>query len=156
VQLGFSERRESYKLVEINSKRTGMAYRAVGGALSEGDFGSLLADIFRPGSAQFAWDHWAALRGRVVHVFRYRIAVAKSEYQLHVGNTRGAERTTVSAHHGYVSIDRETERILQVEQVGDPPKGFPILFTGTVIDYDWNTVGGKPYLLALHAEVSMR
>jgi hypothetical protein len=155
VQLGFADRRESYKLFEINSKKTTLPYRSAGGALSEGDFGSLLADIFRLGSAQFSWDHWGVVRGRIVHVYRYSISVAKSEYQLHVGNARGREKNVVSAHHGYVAIDRESNRILHLEQVGDPPKGFPILFTSSTIDYDWNDVGGRKYLLPLHAEVTM-
>ncbi|MES1258338.1 MAG: hypothetical protein ABUS51_07900 [Acidobacteriota bacterium] len=155
VQLGFVDGRERYKLLTVNDRATSRPYRSVGGAISEGDFGSALAEIFRPHSARFYWDHWANLRHRVVHVYRYEITQAKSAYELQFGGAKGRTVTTVTAHHGYVYIDRDSSLILRIEQVADPPAGFPLRTANTVIDYEWNDVGGHRYLLPLRAEISM-
>jgi hypothetical protein len=155
VQLGFSERTEHYKLTTVNGKPATVPYRAIGGAISEGDFGSVLAEIFRPHSARFHWDHWTNLRSHVAHVFRYEITSAKSEYELHFGTAQGKTASTVTAHHGYVYIEKDTNNILRIEQIADPPAGFPLRYAVNTIDYDWNDVGGQRFLLPLRAEITM-
>jgi hypothetical protein len=155
VQLGFSERTEHYKLTSVNGRPTSLTYRAVGGAISEGDFGSVMAEIFLPHSAQFHWDHWTSLRSHVAHVFRYQIAAKKSEYELVFGDKKGKPVTTITAHHGYVYIEKDTNNILRIEQIAAPPAGFPLRYAVNVIDYDWNEVAGQKYLLPLRAEITM-
>ena len=155
VQLGFADGREHYRLLSVNEMPVNRPYRSIGGAISEGDFGSLLAEIFRPRSAEFHWDHWARLRNRIVQVYRYEITQPKSAYELQFAGAKGQPLTAVTAHHGYVYIERDSSYILRIEQVADPPAKFPIRAANTVIDYDWNDVGGQQYLLPLRAEVTM-
>jgi hypothetical protein len=155
VQLAFSDGREHYKLTSVNDRPSRIPYRSVGGAISEGDFGSVMAEIFRPRTARFHWDHWTVLRGRVAHVFRYEMALEKSVYQLAFSGSKGPALQAVTAHHGYVYIERDTDNILRIEQIADPPAGFPLRYASTIIDYDWSDVGGKQYLLPLKAEITM-
>lgn len=155
VQLGFSERREHYKLTTVNGRPTSAPYRSVGGALSEGDFGSVMAEIFRPRTAQFHWDHWTRLRGHIAHVFRYEVALPQSAYVLEFVGTKGKPRTAVTAHHGYVFIENGTDNILRIEQIADPAAGFPLRYTSNAVDYDWSDVGGVRYLLPLSSEITM-
>ena len=49
-------------------------YEDVGGTISQGEFGSLLRQVFdRKAGADFRWDHWTTLRKRPTHVFAFRI-----------------------------------------------------------------------------------
>lgn len=73
IQIGISDRHEYYKLLTYNGRPTKLSYRQVGGALTEGEFGSLLAEIFRPGIAAFRWHKALQLAGRSIFVFRYRV-----------------------------------------------------------------------------------
>jgi hypothetical protein len=155
LQLGFSDRKERYRLNTVNGKPTNAAYRSVGGAISEGDFAGVMAQIFWPHTAQFTWDRWTNLRGHTAHVFRYAVDQKKSTYELQFGGVKGQTLSTLSAHHDYVFIEDETSYVLRIEQVADPPAGFPLRSAGTVIDYDWNEVGGHSYLLPLREEITM-
>jgi len=155
LQLGFADMRERYRLTTINGRPTNVPYRSVGGAISEGDFGGVMAQIFWPHTAQFHWDHWTNLRGRMTHVFRYEVEQKKSTYELQFGAKRGPPLSTISAHHGYVFIENGTNYVLRIEQIADPPAGFPLRSAGTAIDYEWSDVGGKKFLLPLREEITM-
>ena len=51
-----------------------------GGTTSAGEFGSMMKEIFEPGThADFSWDHWATLRGHRSVCLRLRRAAAVFE-----------------------------------------------------------------------------
>jgi hypothetical protein len=131
----------------------------MGGAHSEGEFGSILTEIFRDGShARFTWDHWTTLRKHPAHVFRYRVLRENSMYKITYGlspRALDADSTTVG-EHGNLYVDRDSGQILRVEQIADSiPEDFPVTGASTVLDYDFISVGGRQFLLPLHAEVRL-
>jgi hypothetical protein len=159
IKLTYFDHLENYRLVTVNHRPVRADLDTVGGAHSEGEFGSLLMEIFRPGShARFTWDHWTTLRKRKAHVFRYRIARENSDYKITFGFTRqaGEADSTTVGEHGNVYIDRDTGQTLRVEQVADSiPADFPVSAASTLLDYDFTSVGGRQFLLPLHAEVRL-
>jgi hypothetical protein len=66
-----------------------------------------------------------------------------------------ADSTTVG-EHGNLYVDRDSGQILRVEQIADSiPEDFPVTGASTVLDYDFISVGGRQFLLPLHAEVRL-
>jgi hypothetical protein len=155
VQLSYANHIENYRLQLINGQPTGQNLESVQGAQSEGEFGSILIELFRPGSAHFNFDGWATLAERNVAVYRYQVAVENSRYRLMYGPHGPDEDGTPSAHHGRVWIDPDTHEVLRVEQVADPPAHFPIRSASTVLDYTPTEVGGRASILPRKAEVFM-
>jgi len=157
IKLTFFDHRENYHLVAVDHRPARADLDALRGAHSEGEFGSILFDIFREGShTHFFWDHWTTLRKHPAHVFRFRILRGNSMYKITWGSSpeaSDAESTTVG-EHGNIYVDRESGQILRVDQVADSiPEDFPVTAASTLLDYDFVSVGGRQFLLPLHAEV---
>ena len=84
ARLSYFDQKEDYKLVSRNDQViANTSYNSVGGALSMGDFGTGMREIFDPAShASFTWERWTILRGRIAHVFTYRIPLEFSRYTI--------------------------------------------------------------------------
>jgi hypothetical protein len=154
TRLTYFEQKETYKLVMINNRSTDQSYDSVGGAISEGEFGSLLQEIFdEETGAAFEWLRWATLRGRRAHVYSYRVAQPNSKLRLDYQRTQHV----VTGYSGLIYVDRDTEMILKVTQDADDiPPGFPIGQASTALDYDYTQIAEQTHLLPLKAEVRMR
>ena len=156
VQLTYFDHEENYKLTALNKHKTGLTYDEVGGALSKGEFASMLLSIFVPTTqTRFQFLNWTRLRMRTAYVFGFRIEAKNSTYVLRVGRMVG-EVSTVPGRHGYIYIDRETNDILRVDSASDSiPADFPLSGATTTLDYGPAEVGGRTYMLPLRAEVRM-
>ena len=154
TKLSYFEQKETYKLVMINDRPTEQAYESLGGALSQGEFGSMLHEIFdRETHAVFEWLRWGTLRGRRTHVYSYRVAQPNSKFTINYMRT---QEVTV-AYSGLVYVDRNTEMILKVTQEGENiPPAFPIQKVTGALDYDYTRIGEQTHLLPIKAEVRMR
>ncbi len=126
------------------------------GAWSQGEFGSMMLEVFDPTShAQFRWDHWTHLRQRAAQVYSYRIREGSSHYKLAYG-TGGPRSEVIVGLEGFVYLDGETKDIVRLTNSAvDIPPDFPVRQAITVLDYAPQDVGGKRYVLPLHAEVRM-
>lgn len=155
LQVGISERREYYKLLTYNGRPTQLSYRQVGGALTEGEFGSLLAEIFRPGIATFHWSKTLQLAGRNVQVFQYRVPQEKATYHLEYGYRSGQPVSITVGHKGLVWIDEETARVTRVEQAAEIPRSFPLKVSKTILEFSWVEIADQRWLLPRHASYTM-
>jgi hypothetical protein len=156
IKLSYFEQAEDYKVLNINGRPSTLPYEAVGGTITQGEFGSLLREVFEPRSqAELHWDHWTTLRGRPAHVYTFRVRVANSRYMMVVGN-RGARDTITAGQHGFVYVDRDTCQIVRiVSEAESIPEKFPVRNSITWLDYGFANVGGRQFLLPLRAEVRM-
>jgi hypothetical protein len=140
---------ESYKLLTFNGKPTRKSVDDVGGFQSDGEFGSLLREVFRPQSAaQIEWERWANLRGRRVAVFIYRIDRRRSHYQ--VAATGGLFRRyrLTTGMVGRIYLDPESARTMRFSAGDDGlPAKWPIRATSSMVDYDFAEVAGQSFLL---------
>ncbi len=154
ARLSYFEQQEDYKLMLVNGRYTETDYRAVGGAVSSGEFGSLLREIFEKSSeAEFAWERWATLRGRRMYVLRYRIEQPRSKWSIEYEKTM---RITVG-YRGLVFVDAETGMVARVTlEAEDIPPSFPIQQVSSTLDYDLAEIGEQKYTLPLRAVMRMR
>jgi hypothetical protein len=158
VKLTYSDQKEDYQLLTVNGRASMRDYEGVGGAVSEGEFGSMLRSLFEPASeTDFRWDRWAMLRGRPMHVFSFRIEPEHCSYRIAYLSGLGANRhDTATGQHGLVFIDRETRRTLRIVADADHiPAEFPVRAVTTILDFDSTAIGGQLWLLPLRAEVRM-
>ncbi|MBA3973175.1 MAG: hypothetical protein C0504_03030 [Candidatus Solibacter sp.] len=154
ARLSYFEQKENYKTVSVNGRLTDVDMDKLGGATSSGEFGSMLKQIFEPETeAEFWWERWAKLRGRVVHVFGYRVRQARSKW--HIVWQR--ELDYVPGYRGLIYIDKDVPVIYRVTLDAETlPPSFPIQEARTQLDYEYTDISGSEFLLPLRAEMRMR
>lgn len=153
LKLSYFEQKEDYKLILVNNTVTTQDYKTLGGATSTGDFGSMMKEIFEPATqARFEWDHWGTLRGRRVMAFSYRVSQTTSQW--HINYDRKMD--IVPAYRGLVYIDKQKRQITRVTlEAIDIPAGFPVKRAETILDYDYQDISGRTFLLPLKATTVM-
>lgn len=158
VKLTYFENREKYELLTVNGKRSNKAYEAVGGAISEGDFGSILLEIFSPESrTTFRWDHWTHLRKRLTRVYAYSTRREYSHYKIGVGDDALGRITITAGRRGFVYGDDETHMVVRITgEAENIPVNFPVISQASVLDYDFADVGGQKFLVPLREDVRMK
>ena len=154
-QLSFFDKKETYKVQMINHQSvSNVDHNRLGGAVSSGEFGTMLSHIFDPQTgAEFNWDHWATLRGRRMYVFSF--TVPKSEgYSMYEAESK---REYVSAYKGLIYADRETKAVMRVkmECVGIPAD-YPIKEVGITLDYTPTKIGDSEYVLPFHFQLDSK
>ncbi|HZS51623.1 MAG TPA: hypothetical protein VFA54_12220 [Bryobacterales bacterium] len=154
ARLTYFEQKEDYKVISVNEQLTTRSFESLGGTTSQGEFGSMLAELFAPETAaEFEWDHHSVLRDRKVYVFRTH--VPKSRSQWHISFQR--QREVIAGYHGLVYIDKDNLSVLRLSLVTDElPSDFPITEARTALDYGYAKIADRDYLLPLHATVRLR
>jgi len=153
IKLSYFEQKEDYKLILVNNTMTTQDYKTLGGSTTTGDFGSMMREIFEHSTqAHFEWDHWGTLRGRRVLAFAYQVAQSHSQWHIVYEKTNDI----VPAYHGLVYVDKETHEVMRVTlEAENIPPGFPIRRADTVLDYDYQQLSGKTFLLPLKSTTIM-
>ncbi len=159
-RISYHEGEEQNKIYSINGKLQDMDMRSAkitGGAISTGEFGSMMRAIFEPGSeAEFGWDHWAKLRGRIMAVFNYFIDSGHSQYSITYGSSESDGQRIITAYSGLVYADPNTGEIDRIKFVArDIPKSFPVNSAEEILDYDQVDISGNPYIVPLVATLYM-
>jgi hypothetical protein len=152
VDVAFSEKGERYNVLTINGKSSRKRFSDLGGAMSDGDFGTVLRWIFQPESqTAFHFEQTEELRGRPMHVFSYRVEQNHSQFQVHANNLH-----MVAAFSGLVYVDRENNRVMRITYAPSGiPADWPITRALSELDYGFAEIGGQEFLLPLHAELSV-
>ena len=129
----------------VNNHAVDTSLEKLGGAISSGEFGSLMSSIFdNKSQADFAWARWGKLRGKVMPVFSYFIDSGHSEWSLDYD--RGAQRI-FTAYKGLIFADENTGAIARITlEAVDIPATFPIRHATTILDYDEQKIGANSYL----------
>ncbi len=145
---------EVFKLLRVNDATTRQSYEELAGSTSTGEFGSMLAGLFRPDTrAEFREVKRETFRGRATVVFDFKVRRANSRTQI---GDKDSGKKTVAGYSGSVWIDTETKRVLRMEDSADEiPAGFPVSLSENAVEYDWATIAGERYLLPIRAEVLM-
>jgi hypothetical protein len=156
VKLSYLDHAEDYHLITLNGRPTTQSFLSMRGAWSQGEFGSMMLEVFNTEShAVFRWDHWTHLRKRATQVYSYRIKQGTSNYKL-AYSTGSVPVEVIVGLEGKVYLDGETNDIVRLtNHAVDIPLDFPVRQAITVLDYASQDVGGKQYVLPLHADVRM-
>jgi hypothetical protein len=155
AKLTYFEHKEQKQVMYVNNRYVDIDYdRLGGGATSTGEFGNLLKGIFEADSqAEFGWERWATLRGRLHYVFHYRVRQANSKWKIFYD--KSLEITPGYAGLLFVDVDYRTisRVVMSSEEI---PPSFPVQMARTQLDYDFADISGQQYLLPLRSELRMR
>src|SRR5579871_1019179 len=148
-----AEHRENYEVISSNGMVDKKKITELGGAMSTGEFGSLLQGVFEPAThATFEWLRQTALRGRAIELYGYNVRKEYSQWQLDYNH----ERHTYPAYRGMVYIDRETAQVLRLSIAAvNIEKDFPIRDAQDTLDYDWVNISGYTALLPQRALMTL-
>lgn len=156
IRLSYGEKAEDERLVTYNGRPTTGSLKEYGGAIIQGEFGSLMIQILDPSShGKFRWDHWTLLRNHLVGVYSYRIEARDSQYHLVFGQGFDHEENT-PAMEGLLYLDGETSDIVRIfNHAADIPPTFAVRQAINRVDYAPQEIGGKRYVLPLRSESRM-
>jgi hypothetical protein len=154
AKLSYFDQQEKYDLLSENDNSLfGKPYESVGGAISTGEFGTVMREIFEPQSqTEFHWQRWATLRGNLCHVYTYAIDQPHARRTVDYNH----QEQTTPGYHGSVFVQKGSNVILRVTVEPDMPPGFPIQEVRETIDYKFADISGQQYLLPMAADVLMR
>ena len=155
ARLSYHDGHEDYKIYLVNDTARETTFdRIGGGAVSTGEFGSLMKEIFaRSSEATFEWDHWGKLRGKKLAVFNYFIDSGHSHWTVEYDH----DQRIITAYKGLVYADEYTGVISRLTfQAVDIPQTFPVQEATTTLDYDEADIGGSPYMVPLKAVIRLR
>lgn len=152
--------REEYRLLSQNGvdktdSRARSNYSEVGGTSSTGEFVTVLATIFKPESdTDFSFLDTGFLRSRNALVYEFSIDRAKAEQQ--ITSYGYIADSTISGMNGKIWIDREDGRVLRIDSYATQiPAEFPVTAARRMIDYEWVSINGLPYLLPSSSDVRL-
>lgn len=153
---------EQYKLLTVNGLPQGEEGREsstygdkLGGTTSTGEYVSILSELFKPETqAEFQMVDTDTLRGRRTVIYEY-VVKRELSHQMIKASWAG-NRTVVTGFRGRVWIDRETNRVLRLEDIStEIPGDFPVTAANSMIDYDWVSINEVQHLLPLRAVVEL-
>jgi hypothetical protein len=146
---------ENYEVILHNNQPvTNGNMRQFGGTTSEGEFASMLDEIFEPQThTEFSWDHWGKLRGRKTYVFAYDVQQEFSHYRVEADD----KLSIVPAYRGLVYIDEDSKTVVKIVMTPyDMPSTFPVHDINTSLDYDFETIGDAQYMLPLKSVLTSK
>jgi hypothetical protein len=147
---------EHYELLLRNGRHAEGDLKSVGGAISAGEFGTRLLDIFaRESAAEFGWKGWGRVRKQRAAVFTYRVDREHSRNQVTYGDRLQNARTIIAAFHGEISVDPESGATLRVTLVAEMPPDFAITACSSWTEYDYRNVAGRRFLVPVASESKM-
>ena len=156
VKLTYFGNREKYELTAVNGHKSGADYEGTGGAISEGEFGSQLLELFSPDTKTvFQWQRWTRFQGRLTQVFSFRTPRETSHYKVAVRAANNSRVTTTAGRHGFIYVDDETQMVLRVTGSADMPFGFPVIAQSNTLDYGFVEIGDQKYLVPVRSEQHM-
>ena len=153
-RLSYYEHKEDYKVISVNGTPSNRKHEQLGGATSSGEFGSMLLEIFSPETqTEFQWERWGKLRDHVMHVFRFRVRLETSKYEI---TAEAVKRTVVVGYHGLIFADRDSNSVMRITmEADDIPEDFPIRSASETLDYDSISISGQKFILPIKVDMRM-
>jgi len=151
--LALYDQREHYEVLSVNgAKSTRLDHLQFTGAISAGEFGSALENIFDPATGTtFSWDRDSSVKGRRVHVLSFRVPKEHGNVVVY----RGSAQQILAPYSGRVLIDSENLQVLKIASSLELPIGFPIKMAQTTVDYRSVEIAGKVFNLPYKSEVRL-
>ncbi len=153
-RLTFIGQKENYQVVSVDGRKAnGLDRTEFYGAMSAGEFGSTLREIFDPQSeTSFSWIKTTKLNGRDAYVLGFQVPAANGATVTH----RETNQQIVAGFRGEIAVDEEKLEVLRIHSVLDLPKNFPVQASELTVSYQPVEIAGKPYMLPVHSEVRVR
>ena len=142
--------KEDYRNIAINGRPTSGPVERTG-TWSTGEFAVTLQDILSPATAAtFMKQREEDLGSRRAYVFDLAVEESNSHWVL-VGPTGRQFRP---AYKGTIWIDKETRRVLRIEQIAKSEQSISVPYdkAESVVEYGFVNIEGKSYLLPTQSE----
>jgi hypothetical protein len=148
ADLAFVGGKEDYRNIQINGHPVNNPERT--GTWSTGEFGTTLEDVMSPiTAAAFKRRGEERMVGRTAVVYDYSVAQAHSHWTM----VSPDGRTYKPAYEGAVWIDKESRRLLRIEQRTTAfPRDFTLSRAECKLQYAWVKIEQKSYLLPSSSE----
>jgi hypothetical protein len=152
-QLTYVNGKEAYTVLALNGKKTpGAVHSQIEGAISWGEFGSLLSQVFDPAShTVFSWDREELVTGRRGWAFKYHVPKESGTTVV----DQPSNLAVVVSYSGRIVIDPDTKDVLEISSVLDIPGTFRIRNVSRKVVYSDQDIGGKHFCLPSHSELHM-
>ena len=150
AEVVYENGKESYRNLAINGKPTKKPPEE-SGAWSTGEFGTILANLFSPGTdAAFQYAQDDTIAHLAASVYDFQVARPRSSWKIWVPG-----QYILPAYKGSVWIDKQSAHALRIEmQAKDIPEEFPRISVETAVDFEYISLGTpEKFLLPVHAEV---
>jgi hypothetical protein len=148
AELAYVGGKEDYRDFRIDGKEIDRPERS--GSWSTGEFGTTLEDVMSFGTdAAFKRRGDDTVAGRPAVVFDYSVTADHSHWTMVAPD----ERTYRPAYTGAIWIDKDTRRVLRIEQRTEAfPRDFPVRRAEAILQYGFVKIDGKSYLLPYSGE----
>ena len=148
ADLAFVGGKEDYRNIRINGNPVNNPERS--GTWSTGEFGTTLEDVMSPiTDAAFKRRGEEKMVGRTAVVYDYSVAQAHSHWTMVSPDGRQYK----PAYEGAVWIDKESRRVLRIEQRTTAfPRDFTLSRAECKLQYAWVRIEQKSYLLPSASE----
>ena len=150
ADVAYEDGHESYKNIKIGNKATNKSMDELPGTRSSGEFATLLIQLMEPGSqATFRRTGTDTVRGRSSYTYKFEITRTQSRWRV-----ESPSQLYYPAYGGTIWIDRETSRVVRIEQDARKiPPLFPFDTIETTADYDYVRLETQSFLLPVESEV---
>ncbi|MBV8831749.1 MAG: hypothetical protein JO108_21270 [Acidobacteriaceae bacterium] len=145
----YEDGREKYEDITVGGKHTNKNMLEVGGgSTSTGEFASTLQSLFSGNRAEFSFYQSSSIRQVPVAIYDFKVPLPRSDWYIRAGG-----QVLHPAYSGSVWIEKATGQVRRIEmQAENEPKDFPFEANQWAVDYDAVQLGGKGFLLPVHAE----
>jgi hypothetical protein len=149
AEIIYDHAKETYRNVKIDDRPTDRNLEEISGSWSTGEFASTLLGLFSPDTnARFRSGGTTSISGLPAQVYDFDVPKASSRWTVYADS-----QALVPAYKGSVWIDPSTARVLRIEmQARNLPSDFPMDTIESAVDYSYVMIGGKSFLLPVHAE----
>jgi len=145
----YDDHKETYKNITVNGKATKKSPEETG-SWSTGEFGTIQANLFSPGVADFKFAQDSMASRIPASVYDFDVPRPRSSWKVRLPG-----QFIIPAYKGSVWIDKQKINVLRIEmQARDIPEEFPLVSVETSLDYDYISLGTPAkFLLPVRAEV---
>jgi len=149
AELAYLNGKEDYRDIRVDGQPALRPVEA-SGSWSTGDFGTTLDDVMSPGTnATFRRRGEERVGVRSAIVYNYTVDEANSHWTLVSPDGRRLN----PAYEGAIWVDKETLRILRLEQRATSlPRGYPFTRAEYTLVYGWVRIDDKAYLMPASGE----
>ena len=151
ADVAYEDGKESYKNIKVGGKAVSKPMEEIGGTHSTGEFATQLVAVFDPANqAKFRRSGTDTIRGRSAIVYKFEVPREESRWRV-----EQPSQLYYPAYRGSIWLDKETSRVLRIEQEA---RNMPLLFSldtvETATDYDFVRLAAtQEFLLPVDAEV---
>ena len=154
AELSFNQKTERYSNVRLNGKASRRPLESLGGALSIGEFGSLLRTLFLPETQAEFWKEGEERFQEIPSIVAgFKVSQERSRWTLSFKNSHSLN----VAYRGKIWIDASNHHILKIsQQAQNLPARFPIAYSEATTIYGYVSVAGlesKRFLLPQSANL---